>query len=343
MVWSVDTLFLGIQKHRGYVYLLFFLLWYVFFSQRYGLSLTNSIYSRFHWVWVYSYLTVFLVEAFSLINYAFRTPVSWNSLSESDVAVVTGGSNGLGLALVKSLLFDYKVARIYIIDIKPPDFSFDKRVEFCHCDIADIGKLNHVLSTIQKELAKESRHISILVNNAGVRASGSLLAMDSTQISRVFDVNTFSPIAVLRTVLSHHLHHFPHRTLSVVNVSSILGVFGPKNLSVYSASKAAMIQIHECLREELRPHKNIRMLLVMPGQLTTDMFKDISPSRLFLAPLINHTWLAAKIAARVNRGEEGVLCEPLYANFLPMAKSLPLLLQYWCRKFSQMDDKVPDT
>lgn len=256
--------------------------------------------------------------------------------------MVTGGSGGLGLALVKSLVFDHNVGKVFLLDIKEPEFQFDDRVTFISCDVGSEPELNQTVRSIISGLDSQEKRISVLINNAGVRCSGSLLDLPENSIVRAFATNTFAPIAIIRQVVRHHLEKYPHLPLSVVSVSSVLGVFGPRNLLVYSASKAALIQIHECLREELRSHKNIRMLLVMPGQLTTDMFKDVSPSKTFLAPLVSHTGLAARIIRRVNRGHEGVLCEPFYANFLPIVKALPMCLQHFCRWFSHMDEKISD-
>lgn len=256
---------------------------------------------------------------------------------------MTGGSGGLGLALVKSLVFDHNVAEVIVLDIKKPEFPFADKVTFYHCDISSEAALDQTLTHIISSLESQGKHISVLVNNAGARCSGPLLGISRKSISQAFGTNIFAPITIIGRIVRYHLDKHPHQQLSVVSVSSVLGVFGPKNLLVYSASKAALTQVHECLREELRMHKNIRTLLVMPGQLTTDMFKDVSPSKLFFAPLISHTGLASRITRRISRGQEGVLCEPLYAHFLPLAKTLPMSLQYLCRWFTQMDRKIPDT
>lgn len=282
-------------------------------------------------------------NAFFHFNYAFCTPKSWTKLSSTDVALVTGGSGGLGLALVKTLVFDHNVGQVFVLDIKEPEYQFDDTVHFHPCDVGSDAELNRTLTSIITGLDSQGKHISVLINNAGVRCCGPLLDLDENGIARAFSTNVFAPMTIIRRVVSHHLEKYPSCPLSVVSISSVLGIFGPRNLLVYSASKAALIQIHECLREELRSHRNIRLLLVVPGQLTTDMFKDVSPSMLFFAPLVNHIGLAARIVRRISRGKEGVLCEPFYANFLPLAKILPMSLQHLCRRFTQMDEKIPDT
>lgn len=293
-------------------------------------------------MWVLLYVGITGVEVVVTLNSAFTKAPKWNLLGESDVALVTGGLSGLGLEIVNKLAIDYRVGKVIVYDIQKPRVELSSNVEFCLCDIDSHASLTARIDDTIRDLNQQNRHISVLVNNAGVRYSGPLLNMDNDEIRRLFGVNVFASITLLRAVVRNHLEYFSTRQLSIVTVSSVLGSFGPKNLLVYSASKAATTQIHECLAEELRPHNNISMLLVMPGQLTTDMFKDVSPSRTFFAPVVNHAGLAHSIVAKVSRGESGVLCEPFYANFLPAVKVLPAIIQHWCRRFSRMDEKIPD-
>lgn len=215
-------------------------------------------------------------------------------------------------------------------------------VEYVPCNIGLEIELRNQIGRTIADLALQNRRVSILVNNAGVRYNGSLLNMEMYDIKTLFDVNVFALITLLRSVLQYHMDHHQNEKLLVVTISSVLGAFGPKNLLVYSATKAAATQIHECLVEELRPYTQVRTLLVMPGQLTTDMFKDVSPSRTFFAPIVDHAVLADMIVQRIDKGEAGVLCMPLYTNFLPALKVLPSLVQYWCRKFLRMDEKIPE-
>lgn len=274
---------------------------------------------------------------------AYKLPKQWVSLGKNDVVLITGGSLGLGLELVKQLLFEYQVGKVIVLDIRKPEFEFGLApLEFHRCDVSKEHDLNYTLAGVLHALDARQEHVSVLINNAGVRNSGGLLNAADSTIRHTFNVNTFAQITALRKVISRHVKHHKHSQLYVVSVSSILATLAPKNGSVYAASKAAVFQIHESLTQELANLPNIRLLLVAPGQLTTDMFRDISPSREFFAPVVNHIKLARQILERANRGEKGVLCSPFYANWLPLVKVLPLFLQDLCRWFSQMDEKLPD-
>lgn len=280
----------------------------------------------------------------------FKRPVDPITALNLDAALITGGLAGLGLEMVK-LLQD--MAQIYILDIQPPLEKFSSSVRYIKCDLRCPESLETALDSVYSTLGKTK--LSVVVNNAGIRGSGSLLGMEESSIRKVFEVNTFAMIRILKKVVGRHLgtellqqlieqQHLELQPsfLSIVNISSILGTFGPKNLLAYSASKAASIQIHECFSEELRKYPSIRPLLVMPGQLSTQMFDDVAPSRLFFAPIIDHRQLAKVIVGKIRRREIGVLCEPLYANFLPGVKVLPLFVQRFARWVSQMDEKIQE-
>lgn len=261
-------------------------------------------------------------------------------LGINDVALVTGGLNGLGVEIVKLLLETQNLGAIYILDVQRPPTMLCDKVKFVECDLASPEALSMSLDHIYSSL--DGRNLSVVVNNAGIRGSGSVLNVSDSTIRKVFEVNFFAPIHIMREVTSRHLQRPSDKRLSLVNVSSILGTLGPKNLLAYSASKAASIQAHECFAEEMRPFDNITTLLVLPGQLTTEMFRDVSPSRLFFAPLVDHKRLAQQIVQKIAAGEEGVLCEPFYANFLPFVKVMPIYFQRLARWISQMDEKIGD-
>lgn len=280
----------------------------------------------------------------AVYGHAYKLPLEWVSLGQNDVVLITGGSLGLGLELVKQLLFEYKVGKVIVLDVRKPEFEFGLApLEFHRCDVSREHDLNYTLTGVLHALDARHEHVSVLINNAGVRNSGSLLNLTDSDIRHTFNVNTFAQITALRRIVSHHIRHYKHLQLYVVSVSSILAALAPKNGSVYAASKAAIFQIHESFSREIASLPNIRLLLVAPGQLTTDMFKDVTPSRTFFAPLVNHIQLARQILQKANVGEKGVFCSPFYANWLPVVKVLPLFLQDLCRWFSQMDDKLSDS
>ena len=78
------------------------------------------------------------------------------------VCVVTGGSSGIGLSIVK--LFLAKKYQVFNLDVTPSNVG-----DFCHCDITDVNAVKHIMADISKQ-----GRIDVLVSNAGIHFSGSI-------------------------------------------------------------------------------------------------------------------------------------------------------------------------
>lgn len=274
------------------------------------------------------FVAVFRGVQSACFRYNCRGPS--DGIKPNDLALVTGGSQGLGLEISKALIL--RGAEVYNLDLEEPSFKHDN-FHFRRCDLRN--KLE--ISTTISNIVKTGKKLSIVVNNAGMRHSESLLDLQDSQIEQLFNVNTFSQIWINRLVLKSRKEL---DKLFIVSILSILGVLAPRNLSVYSATKAANISLHEALTEEMSEVPEVRLLLVLPGQLDTAMFGDIDELNAFLAPIVKHERLAVEIVNRIHRGEQGVLCRPFYCNFLPAIRVLPMGLQSLARWILGMDKKV---
>lgn len=300
----------------------------------------NSYLTKIPWFLICPFL-VFLTEIFNVIDQSFRVPKIISPLLSQDVAIITGGSRGLGEEMVRQLSVKYKLKHVYMIDINDPIFE-SSNVTFFKCDVGNKEAYANVLLLIIKSCDSLDYKVSLFINNAGIRHSKSLLNLDDETIMNLYNVNLFSFIWGIKFLLKHHLETNPGGKFSIVTISSVLGHLAPRNLTIYSSTKAALTQVHEGLQEELLDYPNIRMLLVLPGQLLCGMFDDVQPSRLFFAPIVSHLKLANEILESVNKGECGVLNRPLYATLLPIVNCLPYSIVRLCRRFSEMDEKVKD-
>lgn len=271
-------------------------------------------------------MAIALVKLIQSINTIYKRRGSWHSISTDDVAIVTGASRGLGLEIAKNLLA--RQCTVYNLDVGPSTYKHPS-YHYVKCDLNHKDAVeNAVLQILQHET------VSIIVNNAGVRHSELLMELSDDRIELLFNINTLAPIWINRLVMAKA------QRLYIVTVSLILGVLAPKNLSIYAATKAANIAIHEAMTQELRGNELTRLLLVLPGQLSTMMFGNIAESNPFLAPIVDHEVLAADIVHRIDVGERGVLCAPVYANFLPLVRVLPIFLQDLARWLLGMDEKI---
>ncbi|HEX2737222.1 MAG TPA: SDR family oxidoreductase [Acidimicrobiia bacterium] len=188
------------------------------------------------------------------------------------VAVVTGGSQGLGLALVEALARD---GWALVFDARRAD-----RLDAAVARIAPLTDVRGVAGDVTDaahrdalaRAAAELGPVQLLVNNAstlGVSPLPSLRDIDVETLRRVFDVNVVAPIALVQA--------FDHQLAdgaTVVNVTSDAAVEPYEGWGGYGASKAALEHASAILAKE-RP--DLRVLVVDPGDMRTEMHQDAFP------------------------------------------------------------------
>jgi len=193
--------------------------------------------------------------------------------------VVTGGSRGLGLGIVRRLSAEgYRAIAI----ARQMNSELASTME--HMQKAHPGALHFVpfdLSNIEnipdlvKKLHKDFGAIYGLVNNAALGLDGSLALMHNSQIERLIRVNTLSPIVLTKYVVRHMMADGGGR---VVNVASILGFTGYSGLSVYGATKASMIGFTKSLAREVG-RLGVNVNAIAPGFMETDMTQGLNGER----------------------------------------------------------------
>ena len=171
------------------------------------------------------------------------------------------------------------------------------------------------------------------------------LHLAPSAIERNFRINLLSHYHTIQTFLPGMLNRPLGGT--IVTISSVLGNLGASHLSDYAAAKAGLTAMHASLRSELasmaslpdaKPGaKNIRTVLVKPGQLTTQMFNSIETPNNFFGPVVEGVELAKAIVATVYEGRSGVIALPLYAGYIEWMGILPYGLQRIARWVSGVD------
>lgn len=182
------------------------------------------------------------------------------------IVVITGGSSGIGKAIVQSLLVDNDDRRVISLSRHHnetlPKGCVQKRV--------DISNRNAVQQTI-KTIIKENGQIDILINNAGITDDGFFLTMSNHKFNHVMDVNLGGTINLCRNVMPYMVRK---RHGVVCNIASISGVVGQAGQANYSASKGAIIALSKTLAKEYGQF-GIRVNCVSPGFIETDMTKAL--------------------------------------------------------------------
>ena len=183
------------------------------------------------------------------------------------VAVVTGGSGGIGLDVSKKLA-KLKI-KVLILDINKPNISKNK---FIYFEKVDLSNENEINQAINKFIKKEKR-IDYIVNAAGVLWFDKDLGLEKIKNDiwdKVFTINLKSMLIVIKKILPKMKKN---KFGSIVNISSIDALSGDdKPQEAYGASKAAMIRLSKSIAIQYA-NKNIRSNSILPGPVDTPMQK----------------------------------------------------------------------
>jgi len=193
---------------------------------------------------------------------------------ENKVAIVTGGTMGNGLGIVK--VFLKEGAEVIILDYseKTNDTVQELKKEYEHIsgyvvDIRSKEKLNDIV----KEIKEKKGHIDILVNNAGVAKLEQFLEMDDETRDYHFDINIKGTWNVTKAILPHMKEQ---KYGKIVNLSSVTGPLVADSGEVaYATTKAALIGFTKGLAMEV-VEDNITVNAILPGYIMTPMVEGIA-------------------------------------------------------------------
>ncbi len=193
------------------------------------------------------------------------------------VAVVTGGTRGIGKAIVElfatqgaRVLFTYRSNDVLAEEIEANLKKIKAVAKGFKIDVTDQPAVNKWKEDILEEYGK----IDILVNNAGIIRDKALAMMSRQDWDAVIDTNLNG---VFNLTKSFVISFVKQRRGNIINVSSISGIIGMPRQTNYSASKGAMIAFSKSLAKELAGY-NIRVNVIAPGFIETDMTKDLKES-----------------------------------------------------------------
>lgn len=194
------------------------------------------------------------------------------------VALVTGGSKGLGAGLVTAFLdaglcvATCSRRRTDQVVAWEGDPRVRDRFLFVEADVADAADAERVV----KETVARWDRLDVLVNNAGIAREGVIALFGDEALDEVVDVNLKGTVYVTRAASRVML---ARRAGAVVNISSVVGLSGYRGLSVYGATKAALDGFTRALARELGS-RGITVNSVAPGYLRTEMSHGLDEAQL---------------------------------------------------------------
>lgn len=187
------------------------------------------------------------------------------------VAIVTGGTGGIGSAICQRLANDYHVVACYFKHGRHEEakqwqeeqkkLGFD--IDIVYGDIAQFDDCEKLTTHIMERYG----HIEVLVNNAGVTQDCSLKKMSPQQWQQVLDANLTSVFNMTRNVIPHMLDKGYGRIISISSINGRKGQFGQCN---YASTKAALFGFTKSLALEVAS-KGVTVNTVSPGYIETPM------------------------------------------------------------------------
>lgn len=190
---------------------------------------------------------------------------------QGKVALVTGGSRGIGRAIALALAEQgARVAFCHPDDAQAHDTLAEiqklTEAESLPADVADEAQVEGMFDAVMSRFGR----IDILVNNAGILREGPIAETKIDEFDRVIAVNLRGTFLASRA--------FVRRTEEgrIINIASDLGILGREEMSAYTASKGAIIALTRTLARELAP--KILVNAIAPGSIETDMTSPASMS-----------------------------------------------------------------
>lgn len=189
--------------------------------------------------------------------------------------LITGASRGIGMNISK-LLASSEGGFDSVVMVGRPSARFDQAIEdvrksAVNCEVHAIEADVVCVAQIYDELDALGVRLTAIINNAGYTNPRTIIDTELADFQFTIQVNLFAPFQVIKMALQRK-----HPINQILNIASTAGISGRSGWLSYSASKAALINMSEVMREELRP-QGIDVICISPGRCATDLRRTLAP------------------------------------------------------------------
>lgn len=197
-------------------------------------------------------------------------------LLEGKVAIITGGSRGIGRGIAKifaqqgaNVAFTYSSSVTEANQLEEELKTFGVKVKGYQSNAADFNQCEQLV----EEVVKDFGTVDILINNAGITKDTLLMRMSEEDFDKVIQVNLKSVFNMTKAAQKIMLKQ---RKGSIINISSVVGIQGNAGQANYAASKAGILGFTKSVALEMGS-RNIRCNAIAPGFIETEMTAALKP------------------------------------------------------------------
>ena len=217
-------------------------------------------------------------------------------LLQDKVAIVTGGSRGIGKAIVlefarqgANIAFNFLKSEEKALELKKEVEKLGRTALMFRQDVKDYDAIKIMVEGVKNHFGK----LDIIVNNAGILRDKALMLMEEQDWEDVIATNLSGAFNLIRAAI---VTFMKQKSGNIINITSVAGIKGMPRQVNYSASKAGMIGLTKSLAREVGAY-NVRVNAIAPGYIDTDMVKDLKEE--YKSELLNRIPLS-----RFGRAEE---------------------------------------
>jgi short-subunit dehydrogenase len=217
---------------------------------------------------------------------------------KSAVAIVTGASSGIGLAVARAMVArGARVALVARTQSTLERVAIELGTEHAEAFPLDVTD-RHALATLPARVVARFGRLDLLVNNAGVNHRGEVSERSADELAEILDTNLVAPVLLTQAALAHLGDGGV-----VVHVASLAGKVPVPHEATYSASKAGLRAFSRALGVELAS-RGVRVSVVNPGPVDTGFFGDLAtvPDLVFSQPMSSAERVADAVMKAIDTG-----------------------------------------
>ncbi|KAG8411853.1 putative secondary metabolism biosynthetic enzyme [Metarhizium acridum] len=242
----------------------------------------------------------------------------------NEIAVVTGGCSGIGLAIVQKLIAARVKVAVFDIQPLPKQLQGSPNVRFYKCDVTSAASLADAAAGVRREFGEPT----ILVNNAGIAVPKSILDTKEEALKKIFSINTMSHWLTVQQFLPSMIKANKGHIVTMASVASFVGLPGHAD---YGSTKASALAFHEALQAEIKHvygAPNVMTTIVHPNFVATPLVEDFkghlkSSGITFLTP----EQVAQDTVAQIFDRKGGQVVVPKSSGIASAVRGWPLWLQ----------------